>query len=275
MKGYTVREVAEMLGLPATQIRLYAATGFLTPGRGSRGEYRFSFQDLVLLRTAAGLTAARISPRKVRRALRDLKGRLPEGKTLAGVRIAADGERVVVQDGGTQWDPHSGQVLFDFAVADLAEKVAPFARRAADEARSSPAALSAVDWYELGCELEITDSEEALDAYEQALALRPDYSDAHLNAGRIVHERGDLDLAEEYYRRAIEIAAGDPTAHFNLGVVLEDRGRLEESGDAYEESIRLDPEYADAYFNLAGIRERLGERDAALRHLKMYKQLTT
>ena len=78
-------------------VRSYARAGFLEPDRGSRGEYRFSFQDLVLLRTAKGLMAARIAPRKVRRALVKLKRQLPTGRPLSGVQIIAEGERIVVR----------------------------------------------------------------------------------------------------------------------------------------------------------------------------------
>ena len=41
-----------MLGLSPSQIRAYAAKGVLKPERGERGELRFGFEDLVILRTA-------------------------------------------------------------------------------------------------------------------------------------------------------------------------------------------------------------------------------
>ena len=60
MKVYTAKSVARLLDLSVQQVRSYARAGFLQPDRGPRGEYRFSFQDLVMLRTAKGLMAARI-----------------------------------------------------------------------------------------------------------------------------------------------------------------------------------------------------------------------
>ena len=114
MSGYAAREVAKMLGLSVGQVRAYVRAGFLEPVRGPRGELRFSFQDLVLLRTAQGLVSARIAPRRVRRALRKLKEQLPEGRTLRGVRIRAEGDHIVVGDGQASWVPESGQVLLDF-----------------------------------------------------------------------------------------------------------------------------------------------------------------
>jgi len=94
MKVYTARHVARMLGLSVGQVRSYARAGFLEAGRGPHGEYRFSFQDLVLLRTAKGLLAARMPPRKIRSALRKLKCQLPVGRPLTGVRISAEVRRL-------------------------------------------------------------------------------------------------------------------------------------------------------------------------------------
>ncbi len=82
MKGYGAREVAEMLGLSVGQVRSYVRSGFLSPERGPGRQLRFSFQDLVLLRTAAHLVSERIPPRRVRRALAALREQLPAGRPL-------------------------------------------------------------------------------------------------------------------------------------------------------------------------------------------------
>src|SRR5256885_8750482 len=112
--SYTVREVSAMLGLSPSQIRAYAAKGVLKPERGARGELRFGFEDLVILRTAGELTAAQVPERRVRRVLRRLREQLPEKQSLTGVRLAADGQRVVAREGENVWNPESGPKLFDF-----------------------------------------------------------------------------------------------------------------------------------------------------------------
>jgi tetratricopeptide (TPR) repeat protein len=272
--GYSTRDVATMLGLSPEQIRSYVRSGFLSPPRGPRGELRFSFQDLVLLRTAKGLVSAHIPSRRVRQALVRLRHQLPTGRPLTAVRILADGKQVIARDGREIWNPESGQALLDFEVSDLARDAAPFARRAAEAARDREEELDAEDWFELGCELETTAPEESMDAYRRALALQPGHADAHLNMGRLHHERGDLAKAEEHYRLALAARPGDATAAFDLGVALEDLGRLAEAIGAYETALAADSGYADAHFNLAGVYEQLGERGEALRHLKIYKSLT-
>ncbi len=87
------------------------------------------------MRTARSLLSARVAPLRVRKALRRLREQLPEGRSLAAVRIAMEGSRIVVADGSRRWQPDSGQILFDFGVADLAKKVAPVVRRAFREAQ--------------------------------------------------------------------------------------------------------------------------------------------
>src|SRR6266542_3459972 len=137
MKSYTTRDVAKLLGLSEAQVRSQARVGYLAPDRGPRNGYRFSFQDLVLLRTAKALSEARVAPLRIHRALRALIRELPAGRALSGVRISSEGHRVVVRDGTTAWNPESGQLLFDFHVAELVGQAAPVARRLAREARRS------------------------------------------------------------------------------------------------------------------------------------------
>ncbi len=78
MKGYSVKDVARMFDLSVGQVRSYARSGLVEPRRGSRGEYRFGFQDLVLLRSAKGLLSRRIPPQRVRQALHRIKEQIPE-----------------------------------------------------------------------------------------------------------------------------------------------------------------------------------------------------
>lgn len=273
MKGYATRDVARLLGLTISQVRAFARGGFLAPERGARGELRFSFPDLVLLRTAKGLAASRVPARRIRRALRLLRRQLPAGRPLSAVRISADGERVVVRDGAAAWNPESGQLQLDFAVADLASRAAPLARQAARAARIAAEPLDADEWYDLGFDLEAVDLEEARDAYRRALELDPGHADAHVNLGRLLQEGGDVAEAVAHYQRALELHPRHATAWFDLGIALEDLRRRPDAVRAYEQAIAVDPKLADAHFNLARLYEAAGKRAAALRSLSRYRLL--
>ena len=272
MQGYTSRDVARMLDLSVGQIRTYARAGFLDPARGSRGEYRFSFQDLVLLRTAKGL-AVRIPARRVCTALRRLRQQLPTGRPLSGVQIEADGGSIVVQHGGRIWQPESGQTHFDFVGEEEREAVSSGNAVPVQGARRENS-LDPEDWFRLANDLELAAPEQAREAYRRALELDPCHVDARINLGRLLHEAGQLRAAEANYRLALADRSEDATALFNLGVVVEDAGRRREATEIYRRTIAADPEYADAYFNVARLLEQLGDRAAALGYLSTYRRLT-
>jgi tetratricopeptide (TPR) repeat protein len=273
MSAYTSREVAKLLGLPIGRVRGFVRNGFLSPERGDRGELRFSFPDLVLLRAAKELIDKAIAPRRVRAALRKLRSDLPTGRPLSALSISAEGGTIVVRDGRRRWQPESGQQLFSFEVSELAEKVAPLAKRRAEEAMSAAVRMGPDDWYELGCEIEASRPEEAREAYRRAVELDPVHADAHTNLGRLLHEAGEVAAAEAHYRQALLARPHDVTAWFNLAVALEDRGRPQEAVAAYERVLAEDSRYADAHYNLARLYEQMGRGVAAVRHLRTYRKL--
>jgi tetratricopeptide (TPR) repeat protein len=273
MKPYTTRDVAQLLGLSEAQVRSQAR-GYLAPDRGPRNSYRFSFQDLVLLRTAKALGEARIAPRRIRRALRSLTRQLPEGRALSAIRISSEGDRVVVRDAGAAWIPESGQLLMDFQVAQLAAQAGPVARRVARQARRSSEPLTAEQWYDLGVDLEAAAIDDACDAYIRAIALDPRHVAARVNLGRLLQETGRPAEAATQYRAALASQPRHAIAAFNLGTAFEDLGRPAEAIEAYRTAVEADEEFADAHFNLARVYEQAGKGAAALRHLRTFKQLS-
>jgi tetratricopeptide (TPR) repeat protein len=274
MKFYTTHDVARLLGWSEAQVRSHARVGYLAPSRGPRNGYRFSFQDLVLLRAAKALGEARIGPRRVRRALRALARELPAGRSLSGLRLSSDGTRVVVRDGRDAWQPESGQLVLDFEVSELARQAAPVARRLIHRARRSDEPLTAEQWYTLGLDLESAAPAEAREAYVRALALDPRHASARVNLGRWLQADGHPAEAVAQYRVALAAHPHHSTAAFNLGTALEELGRRSDAIAAYRLALEADPQFADAHFNLARLYDQAGKRAAALRHLQAYRQLS-
>ncbi len=52
MKVFSVKDVERVLKMPRSAIHSLIRSGYVSPGRGRRRQYEFSFQDLVALRTA-------------------------------------------------------------------------------------------------------------------------------------------------------------------------------------------------------------------------------
>ena len=116
---YSTSEVAELVGLKATQVRHYVRRDLLSPLRGRRGEYRFTFQDVVMLRSAKDLLDAQVPVRRANRVLLDLKARNAQAsRPLSSLRVQAEGTRVVVQEGNKAWDAESGQGTLPFLLDD-------------------------------------------------------------------------------------------------------------------------------------------------------------
>ncbi len=272
LTGYTVRQVSQLLELSPGQVRSWVRSGFLDPDRGPRNELRFSFRDLVLLRTAQGLVKEHLPPNRVRSALARLKEQLPSDRPLTGVQIRSIGGQVVVRDGIEQWEPESGQGRFDFDVAELARSVEPLSRPAPREPEAE-SKMTAEDWFELGAELESVAPLQSRDAYRRSLELDPEHIEARLNIGRLLMDDGQLTAAETHFRLAQRMAPEDPVPAYNRGSVLEVLGRLETAAEAFRRAIHADPEFRDAYVALARVLERAGDQRGAVRTLSELKQL--
>ena len=274
MSGYSTRDVAELLGISAAQVRSFVRAGLSSVDQGKRA-YRFSFEDIVLLRAAKELIEAHISPRKVWSSLKKLRDQLPSGKSLSSVKIAAQGDQIVVKENASTWYPDTGQFSFSFAVKEVASQVAPLVRKAAKTAHSKQN-LSSDDWYELGLDLEIISAtDDAKIAYRLALELDDSNADAHINFGRLLQMDGDAAGAEKHYRDALDIAPDNATAAFNLGTALEDQGMAIEAIEAYTSALDFVPDFADAHYNLAQLHEKRGDGATALQHFSRYRSLTS
>jgi tetratricopeptide (TPR) repeat protein len=269
--GYSTRDVASLLNMPERRIRSYARAGLITPARGPRNEYLFSFQDLVLLRAAAELSRAHVPERRIHDALARLKEQLPQDRSLSELRIHASGSEVVVRDSSEPpWNPESGQFHIEFDVGELASRVAPLAR--ATPERSGGEERSAAEWFEAAVDLEPVAPEDAREAYEHAVRLDPQLHAARVNLGRLLHEAGERAAAEEQYREVLATHE-HALAAYNLGVLLEDMDRAVDAIKAYARAIAADPSLAEAHYNLARLYEQCGDRRAAIRHFNGYRAL--
>jgi len=294
MREYGVREVERVLQISRSTILGLIKAGFVSPTRGPRREYRFSFQDLIVLRTARALTAAQVSPRRITRSLKELRRHLPSAMPLSGLSIRAVGDRVVVQEGNQRWQAESGQYLLelDISVADgelsvLARSTDEpdnvkdwFARGSGEPdsakdwfARGSDEPDNAEDWFARGWELEEDDAEQARRAYEQALQLDPAHSGATINLGRLLHKAGERLEAERVYRAGIRHSGKDALLLFNLAVLLQDANRDAEAIRIYEAALQEDATLADCHYNLALAYEATGDPKRAIRHLGEYRKL--
>ena len=91
--------------------------------------------------------------------------------------------------------------------------------------------------------------EEAIEAFNKALALDPDDADVYNNMGNALKEQGKLEEAIEAYNKALSIKPEYTDAHYNMGIALKEQGKLEEAIEAYNKALSIEPDCAEAHYN--------------------------
>jgi len=169
---------------------------------------------------------------------------LDKAKTLAAE--ASEGERLMILalDAGAQSDPaeqirHLEQLTRDFPQDERAWNllgVNSFARQEYDD---------------------------AIAAYEKAIALAPDYSPPYNQLGYARRFMGDYDGAEEAFQKYIELLPDDPNPYDSYAELLMKTGRFEESIANYEKALEQDPHFVPSYLGIGLNQVYLGEPEKA------------
>lgn len=261
MQEYSLADLKRLFGLPPALIRKLSQAGFITPA-APRGKTRYTFQDLLVLRVAGALKAAKISTPKIAEALEQIRSALPSGR-LPAIALAASGKDLAVREGAREWEA-SGQYALPLAPKAATGEVASLRREP-----GIPATAVAHEHFQRGHELEDTDVVAARAAYLAALSAQEDHLEARINLGRLLHLDGQLAAAEKLYRQAKTSSA---LLSFNLAILLEDLAREDEAVAAYREALAQDPLLHDAHFNLARLHEKANRPREALRHLLAYRR---
>ncbi|MHB8426537.1 MAG: helix-turn-helix domain-containing protein [Acidiferrobacterales bacterium] len=109
--GFTSRQASTVTGLTHRQLHYWRKTGLVAPsGITGGGHARYSFADLVALRTARQLLDAGISLRHIRRSIVSLQRLLPTLQhPLTELSIVATGDVVLVFHEGIAFEAVTGQ----------------------------------------------------------------------------------------------------------------------------------------------------------------------
>lgn len=98
----------------------------------------------------------------------------------------------------------------------------------------------------------------ALQAYDRALCIRPDYVEAWLNKGVTLSAQRHYEKALRAYDEALRLSPGHPQIHHYRGIVLAKQERYREALAALDEALRLDPSLVGAWSDKGFVLIRLG-----------------
>jgi tetratricopeptide (TPR) repeat protein/TolB-like protein len=101
--------------------------------------------------------------------------------------------------------------------------------------------------------------DQAIEAYDKAIQLRPFYADAHAGLGDARAAKGDVDGAIGAYTRALAHNPINPRVHISLGkTYYAEKSLYYESVTAYKKAIDLDPHSVEARMGLGEVYEDKG-----------------
>ncbi|MGD0963534.1 MAG: tetratricopeptide repeat protein [Candidatus Acidiferrales bacterium] len=260
---YTQREVGRILGLDARRLRYWESLELVRP-RARWGERFYSFGDLVALRSIQRLTQNRIPALRVRRAVKLIEQQFGGSPLpVQEIRFLEQGrELLVIPPGETRpFNPLRQQwaFLFDDG-ATRPQKLRPM---------SSPTPEQLFE-AAMNCETRRESLPMAVENYERALELAPDWIDAHINKGVALYQMGRIEEARDAFFAAVQLDPLNGISRYNLGCVLEEQGEIEDAIRHLRRAAKAMPAHADVHFNLALAYERKNERRLAREQWSLY-----
>jgi len=104
----------------------------------------------------------------------------------------------------------------------------------------------------------------ALERFQKALEIKPNYVDARSNLGAALFQKGRVDDAVAQYQKTLEINPNYAQANYNLGLALFQEGRLNDAIAQYKKAVKINPYYPQAHNNLGNALLQKGQVDQAL-----------
>ncbi len=90
----------------------------------------------------------------------------------------------------------------------------------------------------------------AVECYERAIAVNPEYSEPYNQLGYSYRFAGRFEDAEAAFRKYIDLIPDEPNPYDSYAELLMKMGRFEESIASYEKALALDPHFIASYIGI-------------------------
>jgi superkiller protein 3 len=114
---------------------------------------------------------------------------------------------------------------------------------------------------------------EAIRCFQKAIAIDPNFAWAYNNMGIVYDKLKNYNEAIRRYQKAIDINPNYAKVYYNMGIAYDDLGNYNEAIQRYQTAIAIDPKYAKAYNNMGSVYKALGNYKEAIRCWQKAAQL--
>jgi tetratricopeptide (TPR) repeat protein len=239
-KYYSVERVQQVYPrLRDDVIRYLAYWGIFKPAVKTNAHQYYEFKDLLVFRQIDGMLAQKLQLRMIAKHL--LAQRQPSPQTQLN------------------FEEHQPKGL----VLSLQPRPPAEPPRSAEE------------WYEIGFQADGNPEtyDRAIAAYENALAMSPDYVDAMINLANIYFHKREVPRSIQLLEKARQLDENNYLVCYNLANLYDEAGHFEQAVSLYQNALKLFPNYEPALFNLAVVHEKLGRRAEAKGWWKKYLEV--
>ncbi len=108
----------------------------------------------------------------------------------------------------------------------------------------------------------------AMDDYNRAIFINPNYYRAYVNRSKIKGQMKDFKGAVDDAKTALKIKPGDEIAYTNMGLAYMFLNRTTDALNAYNRAIKINPNYDTAYLNRSHANYKRGDLKSACKDLK-------
>jgi tetratricopeptide (TPR) repeat protein len=115
--------------------------------------------------------------------------------------------------------------------------------------------------------------DKAIEEYQQALQLQPDWAVAHFRLAVDYQKQGRADEAIAHWELATRYSPQFYAAYDQLSAAYERQGNLKKAIEAYSALLNYPPARMPAHYQIGIWYAQLGERSKAKEHLETYREL--
>jgi DNA-binding transcriptional MerR regulator len=261
---FSTRAAARILAVSPYRIRYWVKRRLILPAAQSGRNYRFAFNDLIVMRVAKELLTRRRHLEGVQRCFDRARAMLEPGRPVTALKLVNDDGQIVVSGAGLLIEAESGQLQLDFR-----------ARRAAGKVEDSFGPARARERFEEARRIAERDPLRALTIYSELVGREPGNFEAHMRLAAMLEREGDLRGALRHLLGAATIVPASAEVHMKLGALYRRQDEDQPALRSFLRALECDPTLVEAHRNVAELYGAAGRRRDAQKHLNAIHRLIT